>query len=606
MEEKPIIDNNISIYNYELSIKLLNEKSDYYSVIIDKLTKFKSLLEKFHKEKLENIKIKEDIHSESSEFDDNYMNLILLIKEEINLNIKGSLNVIKEIMKNLTNIRETIRANNKIFIDYLNIKNSYNTKLSELQNCKTKYYNTAEKAEKATFEFLDKKIHNKTTEMAEFEKKNKLQENCKEEKEKYILKVNEVNEKVDIVNEKQENVFNINKDIKKIIYDNYTNSLFSFYQFTSEGPESLEKKQEIKDKIIEITNQSEKLDNLKYKGEKKIEFVQYTSKIDFNNCYDTFEMGTYITVCEEMKKVIGDYVQEELSQCRNKTELNAKLNKMLSLDDKLPEEWEKEILESILNNDMGQNLFINNLSRLRTTGKLKKSQKFIEFLGKALTKLINYEKEHSEYKFIKSCLILSQTFYYLDSNNQKKYIFEYLSKNKWLKSPNFWRHFIEKMLNIEFNKSNSIRVNLSDLLFTQLIPYIKNMKDFNIDDRIIIKIIDEILKKFDYLENKKYANLFVFINNDQKEIEKLRKEYQDNPDLEKELYKEDLEEKIDENKNNDKKEDKNNINIENENLKENNENKIENENTEKNEIIINKIEIVNEKDNNNDNINKKE
>ena len=162
------------------------------------------------------------------------------------------------------------------------------------------------------------------------------------------------------------------------------------------------------------------------------------------------------------------------------------------------------------------------------------------------------------------------------------------------------------MLNIEFNKSNSIRVNLSDLLFTQLIPYIKNMKDFNIDDRIIIKIIDEILKKFDYLENKKYANLFVFINNDQKEIEKLRKEYQDNPDLEKELYKEDLEEKIDENKNNDKKGDKNNINIENENIKENNENKIENENTEKNEIIINKIEIVNEKDNNNDNINKKE
>ena len=586
MEEKPIIDNNISIYNYELSIKLLNVKSDYYSVVIEKLTKFKSLLEKFHKEKLENIKIKEDIHSESSEFDDNYRNLILLIKEEINLNIKGSLNVIKEIMKNLTNIRETIRANNKIFIDYLNIKNSYNTKLIELQNCKTKYYNTAEKAEKATFEFLDKKIHNKTTEMAEFEKKNKLQENCKEEKEKYILKVNEVNEKVDIVNEKQENVFNINKDIKKLIYENYTNSLFSFYQYTSEGPEFSEKKQEIKNKIIEITNKYEKLSNLQYKEEKKIVFIQYTSKIDFDNCYDTFEMGTFITVCEEMKKVIGDYVQDEIAKCRNKTELNAKLNKMLSLDDKLPEEWEKEILESILNNEIGQNLFINNLSKLRTTGKLKKSQKFIEFLGKALIKLINYERDHTDYKYIKSCLILSQTFYYLDLKDEKKYIFEYLSNNKWLKSPNFWRNFIESMLNIEFKKTNLIRLNLSDLLFTQLIPYIKNMKDFNIDDRIIIKIIDEILKKFDYIENKKYANLFVFINNDQKEIEKLRKEYQDNPDLEKQLYKEELEEKIDENE--DKNEKENIFNSEKENIKENNENK---------------NEISNEKDNN---INKKE
>jgi len=138
MEEKPIIDNNNSIYNYEHSIKLLNEKNDYYSVVIEKLTKLKSVLEKFHKEKLENIKIKEDLNSESSELDDNYMNLVLLIKEEINLNIKGSINVIKEIVRNLTNIKETIKANNKIFIDYLNIKNSYTTKLSELQNCKTK------------------------------------------------------------------------------------------------------------------------------------------------------------------------------------------------------------------------------------------------------------------------------------------------------------------------------------------------------------------------------------------------------------------------------------------------------------------------------------
>ena len=239
-----------------------------------------------------------------------------------------------------------------------------------------------------------------------------------------------------------------------------------------------------------------------------------------------------------------------------------------------------------MNNEIGQNLFINNLSKLRTTGKLKKSQKFIEFLGKALIKLINYERDHTDYKYIKSCLILSQTFYYLDLKDEKKYIFEYLSNNKWLKSPNFWRNFIESMLNIEFKKTNLIRLNLSDLLFTQLIPYIKNMKDFNIDDRIIIKIIDEILKKFDYIENKKYANLFVFINNDQKEIEKLRKEYQDNPDLEKQLYKEELEEKIDENE--DKNEKENIFNSEKENIKDNNENK---------------NEISNEKDNN---INKKE
>ena len=113
------------------------------------------------------------------------------------------------------------------------------------------------------------------------------------------------------------------------------------------------------------------------------------------------------------------------------------------------------------------------------------------------------------------------------------------------------------------------------------------MKDFDIDDRIIIKIVDELLIKFDYLEKKNVSGLFIFINKDQKEIEKLRKEYQDNPDLENQLYKEDLDEKNDENENNNEKENKNVINIKSENTKENNENKIENENIEKNEIINN-------------------
>ena len=202
-----------------------------------------------------------------------------------------------------------------------------------------------------------------------------------------------------------------------------------------------------------------------------------------------------------MKRTIGNYYMDELEQCTNKIKVNKKLKEMLNLDDKLSEEDEKEIINSILADEMGIELFINNLSHLRTRGKLEKSKKFIEFLGNALNKLISYERKHNDYEFIKSCLILSQTFYYLDLNIEKRFIFEYISDNNWLKSPNFWRNFIESMLEIEFNKAKAFkRIDLNDLIFAQLIPYIKNMQDFGIDERIIIKIIDDMLNKYDYIK----------------------------------------------------------------------------------------------------------
>ena len=540
MEEEASIIKNYNIYNYEHSYKIYNEKYEYYSLAIEKLTKIKSMAEKFLKEKIENIKVKKDVNTQFI-IEDNYMSLIILIKDEMILNINASLSTINEIIKNLLKLKEIIKSNNKNFTDYINIKNSYNIKLTELQNYKNKYYTTAEKAENYTLDFIDKKMNNNQTEPDGFEKKKKLQNSCKEEKEKYISKIKEINELIKPLNEKQENIFNINKKIEKNIYDKYLNNLFSFYQNVSEGPEGVEKKQNVKDMILEVTSKSEKIDELKYKEEKKIEFIQYKSKIDFDNCYDNVLMGVYITTCEEMQKVIGNYIDEELKKYKQKTELNNKLKKIIYTEDKMTEEEEKEIY-SALDTTMGQKLFINNLSLLRTSGKLQKSQKFIKIMGNALNKLIHFEKINNDYTQMQSCLILSQTFYYLDLNNEKKYIFEYIANNKWIKSPNFWRNFIESMLQIELQKTNINRIQINDLLHSQFMPYIKNMKEFKIDDRIIIKIIDELLEKYNYSENKKYGPLFIFVNNDPKEIEKLRKEYKENPDLENQLYKENVEE----------------------------------------------------------------
>lgn len=539
MDEKPLIK-KFSLDDCEQNIKTYNDKYEYYSSAFDKLNKLKNIIEKFNKEKLETYKIKSEELNFTSSIDDNYMKIILFIKDKISITINGCINVINEILKNLNNTKEIIKHNNKNFTDYLNIQNSFNIKLSELESLQEKYYNSAEKAESYTFSFLNKKVHGQKTDMSEFEKKNKLQNICKEEKEKYISKLEEINnDKIKIFNEKQKFIFNINNEIIKSCYENFINSLFAFYQLTNEETENLEKRDEVKEMIIKTTNKKEEISKIEYQEKEKIDFIQYTSRINFNDCYDTMEMGTFISACDEMCKVIGDYIQDKLDHWKELTDLNITINRILKLDEQITEKEEKNI-EDILKTEVGENIFINCLSQLRTTGYYEKSKNFIEFIGRTLNIILDSEKNKLDYQIIKSCLILSQTFYYLDLNKEKRFIFEYILKSKVFNSPNFWRGFIDYILNSDDNKVNINKMKINDFLFMQLVPYIKNMKDFNIDDRIIIKIIDEFLIKYDYIKEEGYGKLFIFINNDLNEIEKMRKEYQDNPDLEAQLYPQDI------------------------------------------------------------------
>ena len=529
--------NIFSIEDYENSYEIYNKKYEYYLSAIDKLSKIKAVIEKYLNEKLETIYLKDD-YSISSLIEDNYMKLILFLKEEMTTSVKRYLTIINELLKNLSNVKESIKSNMKTYSEYFNIRNNFNIKFDELNTLQIKYYNSAEKAESFTLNFLGRKIHDKKTEDNEFDRKKKIQNNCKEDKVKYITKLSEVNVLIDSLNKKERLLFNINKNIEICCYDNYLSAIVLIYQFIDINPEYTEKKSKIKKQIFEISNKKGEINTFKYKERNKIEFIQYESKFDFNNCYDTTQMGLYIMVGEEMKKIIGEYIEDKLNECRDKLELNAKIKIILNLDEKVSEKEEK-IIYSLLDIDKGRKIFVNNLTLLRTNGNLQKSKKFCEFIGKALNKLLDFERNNNDFSYIKSCLILSETFYYLDSNNNKIYISELLKSNKWIKTPNFWRTLIEKFLDIELSKSNVNNSNKKMLFFSQIVIYVKNMKDFNIDNRIIIKIVDEISQKYEYLEIKNDKSLFFIITNDPKEIEILRKEYQDNPNLENQLYQED-------------------------------------------------------------------
>ena len=535
MSEKKLILNYLK-EDYKNSYEIYYQRFQYYTSLHENLTKLKLILSKFLEEKLNTFKIKDEFNKKST-LDDNYIKLVSIIKKEISFKIKGGISTFEEILKNLNEIRDTIKLNNKNYTTYFNYQNSFNSKLEELEICQNKFYESVEKAEYATLEFMEKKIKNQKIKESEYEQKNKLQNICKEEKEKYISKISEINKLIQNFNEKQKFIFNINKYIKVLCYKNYINTLFSFFQLTNDTREIIEEKKQTKSRIIQITNEKEDLEKSEYKIKDKICFIQYESK--FGLTYENSNNDKYLMMFQEMEKLLGDSYKDKMKEYKTKKELNHKLKEILDLDDKISEK-DEEYLESILKTDIGKSSFIICLTQLRTCGKLEKSNLFIEYMSKIINKLLEYEKENKEFIYLKSCLILSQTFYYLDKDNQKIYISNYLKNNRWITSPNFWRGFIDYILKKELNKDDLQISNYFKVLIAQLITYINNMIEFNIDKRIIIKIVDEFLKQYNYPNKNGYGSLFFMIDEDPTMIEKLRTEIHDNPDLEDRLYKENI------------------------------------------------------------------
>ena len=539
MAEKSLIKNYLSD-DYEQSYKIILEKYDYLSSFYEKFIKMKNVIEKFKKDYNELFKIKEDNFSIDVQEQD-YNQIFILIKDEINLSIKENMTIINESIERLSNILESIKSNKMIFVEYLNIQNTFNTKLIEYENSKTKYLASAEKAELFTFENKERQINDNKNEIKD--KKIKLQNIAKEDKEKYMKKYSELNDIFNTFNEKQTSIFNINKKLKIIFYQNLIDSLFSLFQYSSEGVKGDEKAEKIKNIIMKYTDKKENIEKMEYKELPKIELTQYKSKLPINDLYDFQEINICIMACEEMTKFIGKYAEDMIEEYLKKVETNEKIKRIISSKNKINKK-DEQYIKDILNTEMGQNLFIINFNQLRTNGILEKTKEIIEFFGRMITLILDKSKEKNNYKFIKSCIILSQTFYYIDIKKEKIYIIDLISNNKWLKSPQFWRDFIKLSINNEFNKIKIKKDNINDLLCSQLIPYIKIMKEFNIDDRIILKIVDEFILLYDNIykfDPGFFSILFSFINNDEKEIEKLRNEYKNNPDLEKELYQENFE-----------------------------------------------------------------
>ena len=527
--------------NYENSYNKNKSKYELISNLYEKLSKINSYIEKFIKEKMDSKIMKVKLQEYNGE--ENFYNLFLLLKNTIDSTFNENYNMFNEILESLGTLKEIFKSYFKKYEEFFNIQKKFANKLNEIENYKNNFLETAKKAEMATYEYLKKKLFKKSTKQSEFNEKEELKNSAKLQLEKYKSKINEGNNELSLFNEFQKETFKSEKELEIKYNGVYSDCLMTYleHQLTLTNSQD-----EIKERIVQLNQNSntKKLKDYlnKYHQKDEINMKQYCSYIDFERCKDELELSACYKAYNEMENSIGKYKEIDLQKEKEKLEIGKIINRILHLDEKITDEDTNQLKELVKTN-IGQTVFINIFSKLRANGIYEKPKKFILEMVKVINIIMEYSKKEKYYDKIKNCLILSQTFYYSDTNNKEKtknYIFEFIKNIKWLKSTDFWRTFIDTMLQSQIKKRNVNikKLNLNDILLTQLLPHINNMKEIGIDIRIIIKIVDEFLEKYNYLNKESYKTLFSIISDDIKIIEKYRKEYKENPNLEKELYNE--------------------------------------------------------------------
>lgn len=329
------------------------------------------------------------------------------------------------------------------------------------------------------------------------------------------------------------------------------------------------------------------------RDEKIINIMQYQSDLDITKCKSEKDFkivsGTKYLITKYIDQSIFPEYSEE--QEKKNYEVYTIIKRLFDQKGEIDPKLSEDFINLINDPSVHKYAFII-LSILRTNSRFEKEKSLIDLLGKGFNILLEHAAKNKLYDNIKNCIILSQTYYYNDENKNKIYIFEYIKNNKWMKSASFWRSFIEDVIKNEFirfekvfpdanfsvekniNVSKKIKEKLNEVVFSQLLTYVNNMKDFCLDKRVIIKIADEFIAKYNFLSKNNINTIYDLITEGKEDIEQLKKEY--SPDLEKELNNENNIEEAEKPKENEKENEDNKFN---ENKDEKNK-----ENSEKNEM----------------------
>ena len=534
MKKDNLIDNYL--YNdYKKSYENNLLKIEILSIIQDNLFKLNYSLDCFLREDFDIILLKEKLSLLEGE--EIFINLFLSIYDTLDIILNDYTKMINKISNFISTIKPYFNPYFMKYNEFLNTPKDFLNYLSKIDEAKNNFMEASKNAEFHTFKLLKNKINDIQTDKKEIKLNKDLKTLAKFQLEKYGEEVNKGNEVIKKYNEKQKNFFQEEKNLEIKYNDCYHDCLMSFYESHLILLDYINK---VNMSLLEMSEKYSELkiaDYLKnYKPKEEIHFIQYKTNIEIDKCKNSTELCACFMTYNEIANYIGLYKEKELYKENKILEVCKEIDRILNLNDKITNNDYNNLME-FLKDDLGKKVFCSLFNLIILNGKHEKSEKFINIIGKATNFLLEYAEKEKNYEVAKDCIKISETFCYLDSKQEKKYIYEHIKNNKWLKGSQFWRELINVILKKESEKpEDAEKQNEENQSTIELLTfYINIMKKYKIDIRIIIKIFDEIAEKNNNLSKENFDTIFSAINNDTKKIEEYRKEYKENPDLENQL-----------------------------------------------------------------------
>ena len=411
---------------------------------------------------------------------------------------------------------------------YYDEKEKYNTLKKSLSNytyskglvekAKKNFYSSALAFENQLRNLIKNKEINSTSGNLEVinkleQKKNELLSEAKSNELKYITEIQNANKSRIDFNQKQSNILefyekrdeNSGEEIR-IILMLFVAELKKDLQSIMNDIHKFEdniKKMDIKKDI----NQFIEINKNDNKPDEEIIFYPYEPITSFKEVKETDDFKFY--VMKEMKQnFIGLFPNFNIEYEERKNELRKMTINFFKTNVKFNEQ---EKLLELLKEKKFRDFFLINLSNQRTKGRYTRNKEIIDNLKDILNLILDIAEKEKDYEAGKNCIILGQTFYYEDKNdnNKKVYLFEFIENNLWLKSINFWNGIIDLMTKNEIEKNNKINKDnlvideiekkkiISNVAFSQLLSFSNNMIEFKMDKNIIKHIIDKFAIKYE-------------------------------------------------------------------------------------------------------------
>jgi len=492
------------------------------------------------------IKIYEDLNKMFINFDKT-IKLKVIIKENKNDNnekISFIINKMIDVYSSITNIfqnsvQEIIAQLSKYLNDLKKIETKYNLfseiykvvnqKNKKILDLKNNYQHNGEELEKLAISYF------KNNEIP----LNELNNSLIKTKEIFNKYKNEVND-IDKYNQEY------NEKLKDLIESFYVPNKINFYDIVKEelnlNFRTILKilSKSILDLNTEKLNQNELFDEKTISNKmnplEKEKIISFSSNINFNECFTEKEYLVYVNTIKYIKGSIEDEnLYKDFDEEKEKSKIKIRKAMIIYFDKniEITDEKRKKLI-NLMNDPTNHHMFLLIMSKKRNVS--QRSKQFVDLMGECLNIILNMSIKNNDFEMIKNCIILSQTFYFIEENdNQKQFIFKLIEKNEFFRDEEFWKNFIETILLEQFKvyqKYNNLKNvdlatgkgvdmtnknnKLSDLMFTQFLPFVNNMVDFNMDKNKVIKIVEYFKDKYKYFSESDLGVIMSLIENKNK------------------------------------------------------------------------------------------